>query len=91
MNPAPAELLQLLTIAALQPTTLGHAPTAFSCASTSLPLRARKEKAALPEEDQAVRLILFVTLYVHTDGISVPRIRSVRFVAEHAKTSMFTF
>jgi len=26
MNPAPAELLQLLTIAALQPTTSGHSP-----------------------------------------------------------------
>jgi hypothetical protein len=26
MDPAPAELLQLLTIAALQPTTPGHAP-----------------------------------------------------------------
>jgi hypothetical protein len=62
MNPAPAELLQLLIIAALQPTTSGHPFTISAALFTSLPLRARKEKAALPEHDQAVRLVLFVTL-----------------------------
>jgi hypothetical protein len=33
MNPAPAELLQLLTIAALQPTSTGHRPFAFHIAT----------------------------------------------------------
>jgi len=46
MNPAPAELLQLLTVAALQPTSTGHR----SSVVTALPLRVRKEKAALPEQ-----------------------------------------
>jgi hypothetical protein len=66
MNPAPAELLQLLKSAALQisssPTT---ETTKFdgspSCSHRS-PREARKEKAAMPELIQAMRLVLFAKL-----------------------------
>jgi hypothetical protein len=53
MNPAPAELLQLLKSAALQlsssPTTETTEVRRFTTPFTSLPLSTRKEKAAMPE------------------------------------------
>lgn len=59
MNPAPAELLQLLTIAALQPTTSGHSPTVFSAFSHRYPCGHEKKKPPCLTKDQAVRLVLF--------------------------------
>jgi hypothetical protein len=65
MNSAPAELLQLLTIAALQPSSSIRQTTdrlvQVRC-STSRPGRQRKEKAAMPEHGQAVRLVFFAML-----------------------------
>jgi hypothetical protein len=66
MNPAPAELLQLLKSAALQlsssPTTETTKVRWFTALFTPLPARARKEKAAMPELIQAMRLVLFAKL-----------------------------
>jgi hypothetical protein len=66
MNPAPAELLQLLKSAALQlsssPTTETTEVRWSTTPFTSLPARARKEKAAMPELIQAMRLVLFAKL-----------------------------
>ena len=64
MNSAPAELLQLLTFAALQLQSflkLGNDEydVPVRCSHHRLALT-RKEKAAMPEQDQAVRLIFFV-------------------------------
>jgi hypothetical protein len=65
MNTAPAELLQLLTIAALQPSlettenNFGCLPVRCSHRNTG---RTQKEKAAMPENDQAVRLVFFARL-----------------------------
>jgi hypothetical protein len=65
MNSAPAELLQLLTIAALQPSS-SMTPNDGSVGTSALfntAARAkRKEKAAMPEHDQAVRLVFFAKL-----------------------------
>jgi hypothetical protein len=44
MNPAPAELLQLLTIAALQPTTSGHSPITSAALSHRCPYEHEKKK-----------------------------------------------
>jgi hypothetical protein len=63
MNSAPAELLQLLTTAALQPLSppanwpAGRDEIGVSSAPfTSQTASPRKEKAAMPEQVQAVRL-----------------------------------
>jgi acyl-[acyl carrier protein]--UDP-N-acetylglucosamine O-acyltransferase len=66
MNSAPAELLQLLTIAALQPSSSidpndGSVGTGTLLNSIGM-RRQRKEKAAMPELDQAVRLVFFAKL-----------------------------
>jgi hypothetical protein len=66
MNPAPAELLQLLKSAALQlsssPTTDTTKVRWSTILFTPQPARARKEKAAMPELIQAMRLVLFAKL-----------------------------
>jgi hypothetical protein len=66
MNPAPAELLQLLKSAALQLSSSPTTETTKFDGSPHCPHRcpreARKEKAAMPELIQAMRLVLFSKL-----------------------------
>jgi hypothetical protein len=61
MNSAPAELLQLLTIAALQPWSSATHDDKFGGSSALFTSQVRlpsNEKAAMPEQDQAVRLCM---------------------------------
>jgi hypothetical protein len=66
MNPAPAELLQLLKSAALQlsssPTTKRQKFDGPTRCPHRCPHETRKEKAAMPELIQAMRLVLFAKL-----------------------------
>ncbi|WP_162600540.1 hypothetical protein [Massilia sp. WG5] len=71
MNPAPAELLQLLKSAALQlsssPTTETTKVRWFNCCSHRCPREARKEKAAMPEINSGNAACSFREAYVHTE------------------------
>jgi hypothetical protein len=71
MNPAPAELLQLLKSAALQlsssPTTDTTKVRWSTILFTPQPARARKEKAAMPEINSGNAACSFREAYVHTE------------------------
>jgi len=91
MNSAPAELLQLLTIAALQPSSSDYARhiDRFAVSHRS-PHQSRKEKAAMPEQDQAVRLVFFVKLTCILSE-SASYFRSVYLNVRVLKIATFTF